>query len=105
MQVDRHSAVGIATRYGLGGPGIESCWGRDFPHQSRTALGPTKAPIQWVPASFPAIKRLERGVNYQPPSSAEINERDIPLLLLWAFAACSRVTFTFTFSFSCRYST
>jgi len=35
------SIVGIATGYGLDGPGIESRWGRDFPHQSRPALGPT----------------------------------------------------------------
>jgi hypothetical protein len=27
------SAVGIATRYGLDGPGIESRWGQDFPQQ------------------------------------------------------------------------
>jgi len=42
-------AVGIATRYGLGGQGIESRWGRDIPHPSRLALGPTHPPIQWVP--------------------------------------------------------
>jgi hypothetical protein len=28
------SVVGIATSYGLDGPGIESRWGRDFPHLS-----------------------------------------------------------------------
>ena len=28
------SSVGIATGYGLGGSGIESRWGRDFPHLS-----------------------------------------------------------------------
>ena len=28
------SVVGIATGYGLDGPGIESRWGRDFPHRS-----------------------------------------------------------------------
>ena len=45
----RHSSVCIATRYGLDGPGIESRWGREFPHPSRPALGPTQPPVQWVP--------------------------------------------------------
>ena len=40
------SSVGIATRYGLDGPGIESRCGRDFPLPSRLALGPTQPPIQ-----------------------------------------------------------
>ena len=31
------SVVGIATGYGLDGPGIESRWGRDFPQLSRPA--------------------------------------------------------------------
>ena len=44
----RDSSVGIATRYGLDGPGIECRCGRDFPHPSRLALGPTQPPIQWV---------------------------------------------------------
>ena len=43
------SSVGIATRYGLDGAGIESRWGRHFPHLSRPALGPTQPPVQWVP--------------------------------------------------------
>ena len=45
----RDSSVGIATRYGLDGPGIESRWGGDFPHPSRPTLGPTQPPVQWVP--------------------------------------------------------
>jgi hypothetical protein len=34
--------------YGLDGLGIESWWGRDFPHLSKPALRPTQPPVQWV---------------------------------------------------------
>jgi hypothetical protein len=54
--VDRDSAVGIATRYGLDGPGIESRWARDFPQPSRPALGPTQPPVQWISGLFPGGK-------------------------------------------------
>jgi len=40
--VGRYSSVGITTRYGLDGPGIESRWGQDFPHFSIPALGSTQ---------------------------------------------------------------
>ena len=50
--VGQDSVVGIATRYGLNDPGIESRWGRDFPHPSRAAPGPIQPPIQWVPRLF-----------------------------------------------------
>jgi hypothetical protein len=43
------SVVGIATGYGLDGPGIESRWRRGFPHLSRPALGSTQTPVQLVP--------------------------------------------------------
>ena len=46
---DLDSSVGIATRYGLEGPGIESRWRQDFPHQYKPTLGPTQPPTQWVP--------------------------------------------------------
>jgi hypothetical protein len=32
MGMGRDSSVGIATRYGMDGPLIESWWERDFPH-------------------------------------------------------------------------
>jgi hypothetical protein len=39
------SSVGVATRYGLDDPGIESRWGRDFPHSPRPFPGPIQPPI------------------------------------------------------------
>ena len=45
----RDGVVGIATRYGLEGPGIESRWGRNFPHVSRPPSRPAQPSIQWVP--------------------------------------------------------
>ena len=43
------SSVGIASCYGLDGPGIESQWGPYFPYLSRLAVSPTQLPIHWVP--------------------------------------------------------
>jgi hypothetical protein len=42
------SVVGIATAYGLDGPGIEFRCGQDIPHLSRPALRSTQPPVQWV---------------------------------------------------------
>jgi hypothetical protein len=39
--VGRNSSVGMATRYGLDGPGVETRWVRHFSHLSRPALGRT----------------------------------------------------------------
>jgi hypothetical protein len=65
-KVRRNNSVGIATRYGLECPGIESRWGRDFLHPSRPAVGPTKLPIQLVPGLFRGVKRPGRGVDHPP---------------------------------------
>jgi len=72
VSVGRDSSVGIATRYGLDCPGIESQWGRDFPHPSRPALGPTHP---MGTGSFLGVKRPGRGLDHPPPSSAEVKER------------------------------
>jgi len=86
----RDSSVGIATRYGLQCPGIESRWGRDFLHPSRLALGPTQLPIQLVPGLFRGVKRPGRGVDHPPPSSAEVKE-GVELYLY--FVTCYKVNF------------
>ena len=74
LRWSRDSSAGIATRYGLGGPGIESRWGRDF-HLSRLALRPTQPPTQRVPGLPPGVKQPGRGVDHPPSFSAEVKER------------------------------
>jgi hypothetical protein len=59
-------SVGIVTGYGLDGPGIESQWGRDFPHLSRPALGPTQSPVQWVPSLSRGIERTQLETDPSP---------------------------------------
>ena len=69
------SSVGIATGYGLDGPGIESRWRRNFPHLSRPAVGPTQPPVQWVPGFFPGAKeRPGRDADPSPRSSAVVTK-------------------------------
>jgi hypothetical protein len=68
------SAVGIATRYELDGPRIESRWGRDFPHSSRMVLWPTQPPTQWVPDL--SRGKADGAWRWPPtPSSAKVKER------------------------------
>jgi hypothetical protein len=67
--------VGISTGYGLDGPGIESRWGRDFPHVSRPALGLTQPPLQWAPGLPRGKERPGRGADPSHTSSAVGHER------------------------------
>jgi hypothetical protein len=69
------SVVGIATAYGLNGPGIESRWGRDFPHLSRPALRPTQPPVQCVPGLSGGKVRPGRDADLSPLSSTEVKNR------------------------------
>ena len=71
----RDSSVGIATRYGLEGPGIESRLEAKF--SARVPTGPGAHPAFYTvgTGSFPEAKRPRRGVNHPPTSSAEVKER------------------------------
>ena len=63
------SSVGIATRYGLDGPGIESRWGARFSAPVQTGPGAHPASCATGTGSFPGIKRPGRGAGPPPPSS------------------------------------
>ena len=97
--VCRGSSIGIATRYGLDSPGIESRWGSRLSAPVQTCPGTHQASETMGTRSFPGVKRPRRGVDQSPPFCAEVKER-VEIYLysfpLWAFVVCSRVTFTFT---------
>ena len=66
------SSVGIATGYGLDGPGIESWRGRDFPHLSRRTLDPSSLLYNGYRV-FPGGKERPRcDADPSPPSSAVV---------------------------------
>jgi hypothetical protein len=73
------SSVGIATDYGLDGPGIELKTNplgvRFFTHvQTGHGVHPTSCTMGT--GSFPGVKRPGRGADHPPPFSAEVeNEK------------------------------
>ena len=68
------SAVGIATRYGLDSPGIESRWGRDFPYPSRPVLGPTQL-LHNGYRVFPRVKRPGLSVEHPPHLAPRLKKK------------------------------
>jgi hypothetical protein len=79
----RDSSVSIALGYGLDDRGSRVRFsipggGWEFfssPPWSRTALGPTQPPIQWVPGAYSlGVKRPGREAEHSPSSRAEVKE-------------------------------
>ena len=70
-RMGRHSAVGIATRYGLDGPQIESRWGATF----QTGPGAYPASCTMGTGFFPGVKRPGRGADHAPPSKCRGHQR------------------------------
>ena len=78
--------------------------GRDFPHMSTPALGPTQPPVQWVPGLSRAAAAWRWPLT---PFYCRASRKGtaIPLFPLWdvrpvqSLSACIRVHFTFTFTY------
>jgi hypothetical protein len=64
----RHSTVGMAITYALGGLAFESRHGQIFlfPKTSRPSLGPTQPQFDVYQGSFHWLKRPGREVNHSP---------------------------------------
>jgi hypothetical protein len=66
------SSVGIATDYGLNGPGIESRWGARFFAHVQTGSGAHQPSCTIGTGSFLGVKQPGRGANHPPTPSAEV---------------------------------
>jgi len=62
----RDSSVGIATLYGMDGPGIESRWGAISSATVHTDPEAHPASYTTGTGSFPGVKRPGRGVDHPP---------------------------------------
>ena len=67
------SSVGIATDYGLDGPGSNP-GGDEIFRPSRPALGSTQPPVKWVPGLSRGKVRPGRAADHSPISSAAVME-------------------------------
>ena len=63
------SAVGIATRYGLDGPGFESQWGwgEIFYTRSHQSRGPSSLLYNGYEVLYLTVKRPRRVADHRPP--------------------------------------
>jgi hypothetical protein len=60
------ASVGIATGYGLEGPGIESRWGARFFAHVQTGPEAHPASCTMGTGSFPGVKQSGRGADHPP---------------------------------------
>jgi hypothetical protein len=70
----RDSSVGIATRYGLDGPGIESRLRRDFPHLFIRDPEAHPASYTMGTGSLPRVKRQKRGLDHPTHLAPRLNK-------------------------------
>ena len=95
------SSVGIATRYGLDGPGIEFRWEARFSAPAQTCPGAHTISYTLGTGSLLEVKRPGRGVDHPHPHLAPKSKKEWshtstpPSGPAWA---CYWVTFTFTFT-------
>jgi hypothetical protein len=66
------SLVGIATGYGLDGPGIESRWGARFFAHVQTGPGAHPVSCAMGIGYFKGVKRSGRGADHPPAPSAKV---------------------------------
>jgi hypothetical protein len=92
--MSRDSSVGIATGYGLDGPGSNPGWGRDISHTSRPALGTTDLLYNRYRV-FLGGKAAGRGADH-PPLLVPAQER-VELYLYSPYGPSYLLRGTFTF--------
>ena len=105
------SVVGVATGYGLDGPGIESRWGARFSAPIQTGPGAHPSSCTVGTGSFMGVKS-GRGVTLTPHPLLVLwswKSRGIPLLPLWAvrpvqsLSVCTRGALYFYFYLKIRF--
>ena len=73
LRMGRDNSVGIATRYELDGPGIESRWEARFSGPVHTDPGAHPASSTIVTGTLPGVMWPGRGADH-PPSCTEVKE-------------------------------
>ena len=94
--MDRDSAVGIATRCGLDGPGVEPWWGKIFRTCPDRPWAPPNLLYNGKHVPLPGVKRPGCGIHHPPYLAPRLKSGAVSLLPFWVFMASSRANFTGT---------